>query len=40
MGAVVLICGQVFDGVSDADLHAIVAGNAAKVFGFDLAILS
>ena len=25
-----------FDGVSDADLHAIVAGNAAEVFGFDL----
>jgi predicted TIM-barrel fold metal-dependent hydrolase len=29
-----------FDGVSDADLHAIVAGNAAEVFGFDLSVLS
>jgi hypothetical protein len=25
-----------FDGVSEADLQAIVSGNAAKVFGFDL----
>jgi predicted TIM-barrel fold metal-dependent hydrolase len=25
-----------FDGVSEADLHAIVSGNAANVFGFDL----
>ena len=25
-----------FDGVSEADLHAIVCGNAATVFGFDL----
>jgi predicted TIM-barrel fold metal-dependent hydrolase len=25
-----------FDGVSQADLDAIVSGNAARVFGFDL----
>jgi hypothetical protein len=25
-----------FDGVSEADLQAIVSGNAANVFGFDL----
>lgn len=29
-----------FDGVSDADLQAIVSGNAAGVFGFDLAALA
>ncbi len=29
-----------FAGVSDEDLHAIVAGNAADIFGFDLAALS
>jgi bacteriocin-like protein len=26
-----------FDGISDEDLQAIVGGNAARVFGFDLA---
>ena len=34
------VAARQFDGVSDADLHAIVAGNAADVFGFDLAALS
>ncbi|MCU1466966.1 MAG: amidohydrolase family protein [Actinomycetia bacterium] len=34
------VAARQFDGVSDADLHAIVAGNAAEVFGFDLAALS
>ena len=29
-----------FSDVSDDDLHAIVGGNAAKVFGFDLASLA
>jgi predicted TIM-barrel fold metal-dependent hydrolase len=28
-----------FDGLSDAEVHAIVAGNAARVFGFDLEAL-
>ena len=28
-----------FEGVSDEDLHAIVAGNAARVFGFDVEAL-
>jgi predicted TIM-barrel fold metal-dependent hydrolase len=28
-----------FEGVSDEDVHAIVAGNAAEVFGFDLEML-
>ena len=30
------VCADQFDGVSEADLHAIVCGNAAAVFGFDL----
>jgi predicted TIM-barrel fold metal-dependent hydrolase len=34
------VAARQFDGVSDADLHAIVAGNAAEVFGFDLARLA
>jgi predicted TIM-barrel fold metal-dependent hydrolase len=34
------VAAQQFDGVTDADLHAIVAGNAAEVFGFDLAALT
>jgi predicted TIM-barrel fold metal-dependent hydrolase len=34
------VAAEQFDGVSDSDLHAIVAGNAAEVFGFDLASLS
>jgi predicted TIM-barrel fold metal-dependent hydrolase len=34
------VAAQQFDGISDADLHAIVAGNAAEVFGFDLASLA
>jgi predicted TIM-barrel fold metal-dependent hydrolase len=33
------LCAKQFDGVSDADVRAIVAGNAAHVFGFDLAAL-
>ena len=30
------MCAEQFDGVSQEDLDAIVSGNAAKVFGFDL----
>ena len=34
------VAARQFDGVSDADLHVIVAGNVAEVFGFDLACLT
>jgi predicted TIM-barrel fold metal-dependent hydrolase len=34
------VAGDQFAGVSDDDLQAIVSGNAAKVFGFDLASLA
>ncbi len=33
------LCGKQFDGVADSEVHAIVGGTAAKVFGFDLARL-